>query len=44
MELPKNTKINKHAIELVEGKQFLYRSIYSLTLLELEILKTYIES
>ena len=44
MELPKNTGINKHAIELQVGKQPLYRLIYSLGPMELEILKTYIET
>ena len=44
MQLPKNTGINKHAIELQDGKQPPYRSIYSLRLVELEILKTYLET
>ena len=34
---------NKHAIELEEGKQPPYGPIYSLGLVELKILKTYIE-
>ena len=38
------TNINKHAIELEDGKQPLYEPIYSLRLVELEILKTYIET
>lgn len=38
-----NTGINEHTIELVEGKQLPYRSIYRLSLIEFEILKTYIE-
>ena len=42
MELPKNTGINKHAIELQNSKQPLYRPIYSLRPVELETLKTYI--
>ena len=43
MELPKNIGINKHAIELQDGKQPLYGPIYSLGPVELETLKTYIE-
>ena len=42
-ELPENTGINEHAIELKEGKQLSFDPIYSLGLVELEILKTYIE-
>ncbi len=44
MELPENTGINEHVIELVEGKQSPYGPIYSLSLVELETLKTYIET
>ena len=44
MELPENTGINEHAIELVEGKQPPYRPIYSLGPVELETLKAYIET
>ena len=44
MELPENTGINEHAIELVEGKQPLYGPIYCLSPVELETLKTYIET
>ena len=44
MELPENTGINKHAIELIEGKQPPYGPIYSLGLVELETLKAYIET
>ena len=36
-------KINKHVIELKESKQPPYRPIYSLKLVELKTLKTYIE-
>ena len=43
-ELPENTGINEHAIELEEGKQPPFRPIYSLGLVELETLKTYIET
>ena len=42
-ELPEHTKINTHAIDLEEGKQPPYGPIYSLGLMELETLKTYIE-
>ncbi len=44
MELLENTGINEHAIELVEGKQPPYGPIYSLSSVELETLKTYIET
>ena len=44
MELPENTGINKHAIELQNGMQPPYGQIYSLGLVELETLKTYIET
>ena len=44
MELPENIGINKHAIELVEGKQLPYDSIYSLGPVELETLKVYIKT
>ena len=43
-ELPENTRINKHAIELEEGKQPPFGPIYSLGLVELETLKTYIKT
>ena len=43
MELLENTGINKHTIELVESKQPSYGPIYSLSPVELEILKTYIK-
>ena len=41
--LPENTSMNKYAIELMEDKQSFYGSIYTLKLVELEILKIYIE-
>ncbi len=44
MELPENTGMNEHAIELIEGKQPPYGLIYTLNLVELETLKTYIET
>lgn len=43
MELPKNSGINKYAIKLIEKQQPPYGPIYSLGLVELEILKAYIE-
>ena len=43
-ELPENTGMNKHAIELEEGKQPPFSPIYSLGSVELETLKTYIET
>ena len=42
-ELPKNTRINEHAMELEEDKQPLFGLIYNLRPIELEILKTYIK-
>ncbi len=44
MELPEITGINENAIESVGGKQPSYGPIYSLSLVELEALKTYIET
>ena len=43
-ELPENTKMNKHAIKLEEGKQPSFGPIYSLGPIELEMLKTYIKT
>ena len=43
-EFPENTGINKHAIKLKESKQPAFGPIYSLGPIELEILKTYIET
>ena len=43
-ELPKHIGTNDHAIELVDGQQPLYGPSYSLRLVELETLKTYIET
>lgn len=37
-ELIKNTGLNKHAIELVNDKRLSYRSIYTLSPMELEIM------
>ena len=44
VKLPKNTGIKEHAIKLEEGKQLLFRPIYSLGPVELETLKTYIKT
>ena len=44
MELPKDTAINKHTIELRNDKPPPYGLIYSLGLVELETLKTYIKT
>ena len=44
MELLENTGIKEHAIELIEGKQSPYGPIYALSPVELETLKTYIET
>ena len=43
-KLPEHTRINDHAIELVNGQQPPYGPIYSLGPVELETLKTYIET
>ena len=43
-ELPEYTGINDHAIELKKGKQPFFGLIYSLGPVELETLKTYIET
>ena len=44
IKLPENTSINEHAIELVGGKSSPYGPIYSLSRVELETVKTYIET
>ena len=43
-KLPEPTRINNHAIELVEGQQPPYGPIYSLGAVKLETLKAYIET
>ena len=43
-ELPENTGINKYTIKLEKDKQPLFRPIYSLRLVEIETLKTYIKT
>ena len=42
--LPNGWDINEHAIDLEPGKQLRYGTVYSLGLVELETLKTYIET
>ncbi len=44
MELTEKTRMNKHAIKLIEEKQLPYGIIYALSLIELETLKTYIKT
>ncbi len=44
IELPDNTGINEYAIELIDSKQPPYRPIYTLSLVELETLKTYVKT
>ncbi len=44
MELPKNTGMNEHAIKLIDKKQLPYGPTYTLSPVELEILKTYIKT
>ena len=44
MVLPERIKLNGHAIDLENGKQLPYGPIYSLDLVELETLKTYIKT
>ena len=43
-KLPELTRINNHAIKLVDGQQPPYGPIYNLKLVELEILKAYIKT
>ena len=42
--LPEHIELNEHAIDLENGKEPPYEPIYSLGLVELETLKTYIET
>ncbi len=44
MELLENTRMNPHAIELIDEKQPPYGLIYVLSLVELETSKTYIKT
>lgn len=43
IKFPKNTSINKYAIKLVKSKHLFYEFIYIFSLVELEVLKTYIK-
>lgn len=42
--LPEQTNFNKHIIKLEDGREPSYRQIYSLSLIELETFKAYIET
>ena len=44
IEVLENTRMNEYAIKLIDGKQSSYGPIYALNLVELETLKTYIET
>lgn len=44
MKLLGNTRINEYTITLVKANQQFYELIYSLNLMELETLKTYIKT
>lgn len=44
IELSKNIGINKYAMKLIRSIQLFYKLIYALSLIELEILKTYIKT
>ncbi len=44
MELSENMGMNEYTIELIDGKHPLYGPIYALSPVELETLKTYIET
>ena len=44
IELLENTKMNEHTIKLEKSKLSLFSPIYSLELVKLEILKTYIKT
>ena len=44
VELPEYTGINDHSIDLINNKQPFYGPIYSLGLVELKTLKTYIKN
>lgn len=44
MKFFKNTNINKYTIKLVNGKQLFYGPIYTLRLVKLETVKTYIKT
>lgn len=42
--LPQQTNLNKYAIELKDGKQLFYGPLYSLGLVKLETLRTYMKT
>ena len=42
-DLPEHTRINDNTINLIKDHQLSYNSIYSLSPIELKILKSYIE-
>ncbi len=44
IELPENANINKYINKLINEKQSSYKPIYSLSLVKLESLKTYIKT
>lgn len=44
IKLSKNADINEHEIKLIESKQLLHESIFSLNLKELKTQKVYIET
>lgn len=44
MELLENIDIINHIIKLVKSRKLPYRPIYSFSLIELEVLKTYIKT
>lgn len=44
IKLSENTGINKHVIELIQDKQPPYGLIYSLSLVELKTIKSYIKT
>ncbi len=44
MELFENTRMNEHAIELMDGNQLPYEHIYAFSPVELETLKIYIKT
>ena len=44
IKLPEHIRINNYFINLLDNKQSLYNSIYTLKLVKLEMLKTYIKT
>lgn len=43
IKLPENTGTNKYAMDIVQGKQQMYRSIYNFSQVELKTLNIYIK-